>query len=248
MKNLFRLLLFPLAFIRLLLVLMVSFFFLFIVYIEYRISLRTGKYHFWSMRNWGKIVCWILGIKVEHNAPPTGGKYIIMPNHTSYLDILLIAAYSPSAFVAKAELKSWPILGQTLKAGHIITVNRKELSSLLNTMKRIRESVEGGMPVTVFPEGTTSKGPELLPFKNGSFKIAADLKVDIVPCAIVYHDKGDVWIGDDTFIAHFFRQMWQPVKKVKLFYGTPLQSEDYLQLKTATRKSIEQLLELTPKN
>ncbi|HPR60321.1 MAG TPA: 1-acyl-sn-glycerol-3-phosphate acyltransferase, partial [Prolixibacteraceae bacterium] len=117
MRIVLSVLFFPFTFLRFLLLILVSVFFVLTVLIEDKISGMTRKYNFWSMRNWGKAMLLILGIVVKRNKIGFPVKFIIMPNHRSYIDIFLLAAFSPSVFVAKEEIKSWPILGQAVKAG-----------------------------------------------------------------------------------------------------------------------------------
>ena len=115
-------------------------------------------------------------------------------------------------------------------------------SSLINTMKKIKESVSQGIPVTLFPEGTTYKGPLTKTFKNGSFKIAAETGIPVIPMAIQYKDREDAWVGDDTFLGHFFRQISKPVTHVEIQYGTPLILADYKELQAKTKESIDHML------
>ncbi|MBN2806551.1 MAG: 1-acyl-sn-glycerol-3-phosphate acyltransferase [Prolixibacteraceae bacterium] len=243
MKVFYRIVLFPLAFIRFVLLWLVTIFFALTVLFENRFYRRTGNFHFWSARNWGKTCLFILGLRCSKNTFPEIHRFILMPNHRSYLDIMVCAAYSSSAFVAKQEVKKWPVLGQALSANQSVLVKRGELKSLLNTMQAIKTSLEKGVSIILFPEGTTSYGPGILPFKSGSFKIAAELQVPVIPCAIHYLDPNMAWIGSDTLIPHFFRQFWQLSSEVKLRFGEPLISTDHHQLKAATKEQIIQMLE-----
>jgi 1-acyl-sn-glycerol-3-phosphate acyltransferase len=243
MKIFYRIVLFPLTFVRFVLLWLVTIFFAIAVVIENLLYKRSGNFNFWSSRNWGKTCLFILGLRCTKSAFPKTDCYILMPNHRSYLDIMVFAAYSPSAFVAKQEVKKWPVLGQALSASQAVLVNRSELKSLLNTMQSIKSSIEKGISITLFPEGTTSIGPGILPFKSGSFKIAADLQVPVIPCAIHYRDIGMAWIGSDALIPHFFRQFWQPTSMVNIQFGKPLVSSDHQKLKAEVKEQIIQMLE-----
>ena len=166
-----------------------------------------------------------------------------MPNHRSYIDIFIVAAFTPSAMVGKAELEKWPFgkIGQ--KITNSILVDRKNSRSMINTMNKIKASVNMGIPVTLFPEGTTYKGPLTKKFKNGSFKIAADAQISVIPMAIHFKDINDAWVDKDTFVGHIFRQMDKPITRVSLRYGAPLQNSDYKQLQQETKTSIENMLQ-----
>jgi 1-acyl-sn-glycerol-3-phosphate acyltransferase len=194
------------------------------------------------MQSWGKSIIFVCGIKVHKNKKPGAGNFIIMPNHRSYTDIFLVAAYSPAGFVAKAELMNWPLLKTGARLTNSIFVSRTDIKSLISTMHKIKSSVDKQIPVAIFPEGTTSKGPLTRPFKNGSFKIAADAKIPVIPMAIHYKDIKDSWIDNDTFVVHFLKQMSKPVTKVFICYGTPHYNSDYKILQKTTREQIDQML------
>ena len=173
---------------------------------------------------------------------PKQTNYILMPNHRSYLDIFVVGGLSPSGMVAKAELGNWPFLRMAMKTTGSVLVDRKDSKSLLGTMGKIKNSVTNGIPVTLFPEGTTYKGPLTKTFKNGSFKIASNTGIPVIPMAIEYRDKNDAWVDDDTFIAHFFRQMGKPITYVTIRYGSPLTDPDHEKLRNATKDQIENML------
>lgn len=242
MTPVWRIFFFPLTLTRFILILVVTLFFLITVQIEDKIARKTGRFNFWTSHNWGRTVLIILGFKLNKNSIIFPDQYILMPNHRSYIDIFLMTACSPSVFVAKAEIKRWPLIGQAAKASRMILVKRDDMKSLLGTMNKIKNSINNNIPVTVFPEGTTCKGPGLKPFKNGTFKIAAELNIPVIPCAIEYPDRNNSWVGTDSFVAHFFRQMWKPVSRVNIRFGTPIIEHEFSVLKDKTHQSIEAML------
>jgi len=166
-----------------------------------------------------------------------------MPNHRSYIDVFLMLAYSPSTIVGKAEILKWPVLGHAMKYGRTIIVNRGEMRSRIDTMRKIGESVMNGISVMIFPEGTTSKGPGILSFKKGTFNVAAELNIPIIPCAICYEDVDHAWVGDDSFVSHFFRQMWKPFSRVEVRFGDPICNNNFNVLKEETKLSIKSMLD-----
>jgi 1-acyl-sn-glycerol-3-phosphate acyltransferase len=194
------------------------------------------------MRTWGKSILFFLGIKIYRNEIPENQNFILMPNHRSYIDIFIVAALTPAAMVGKAELKKWPLGKLGVKVTSSILVDRSEIKSLLQTMNKIKETVNQGIPVILFPEGTTYKGPLTKPFKKGSFQIAAEANIPVIPMAIHYKDENDAWVGDDTFLPHFFRQMGKPITKVYLQYGTPVSGSDYKLIQLQTREQIDAML------
>lgn len=239
----FQIILFsPLALFRLLFTLVISALVVVIGWVWLQLFGFSRKLQNWSMHTWGKSILWLCGIKINKNQIPENPQFILMPNHRSYLDIFIVAALTPAAFVAKAELKKWPFLKTGAKLTNTIFVSRSELQSLIATMNKIKASVNQLIPVALFPEGTSYKGPLTKPFKNGSFKIAADSGIPIIPMAIHFKDENDAWVDDDTFVGHFFRQMGKPVTHVTIRYGKPLTSNNYKNLQQETRQQIDEML------
>ncbi len=195
------------------------------------------------MGTWGRSITFFLGIKIDRNELPKTNNFILMPNHRSYLDIFIVAGLTPSAMVGKAEIKKWPFGKLGAKVTNSILVNRTEMKSMLETLRKIKASVNQNIPVTLFPEGTTYKGPFTKPFKNGSFKIASDTGIQVIPMAIQYKDENDAWVGNDTFLGHFFRQMGKPFSKVFIRYGAPVSNSDYKVLQSNIKSQIDGMLE-----
>jgi 1-acyl-sn-glycerol-3-phosphate acyltransferase len=234
--------LFPLALIRLVFIAFMSAFVVFVGWfwlIFFGFSKRLQQ---WVMHTWGKSILFFCGIKIERNELPTIENFILMPNHRSYIDIFVVAALTPAAMVAKAELKKWPLGKLGIKITNSILVDRSEMKSLLKTMTKIKESVQNGIPIMLFPEGATHKGPLTKPFKNGSFQIAADAKIPVIPMAIHYKDIEDAWVGNDNFLSHFFRQMGKPFTKIYVMYGTAVFGSDYKQIQAETKRQIDSML------
>jgi 1-acyl-sn-glycerol-3-phosphate acyltransferase len=243
MKTARIILFFPLAFFRLLFILFVSAFVVVVGLVWLKLFGFSSKLQNWTFHTWGKSILFVCGIKVSCNEIPTHSHFILMPNHRSYLDIFIVAALTPAAFVAKAELKNWPFMKTGAKITNTIFVSRSELQSLISTMNKIKDSVKRGIPVVLFPEGTSFKGPLTKPFKNGSFKIAADSGIQVIPMAIHFEDENDAWVDDDTFVGHFFRQMGKPVTSVTIRYGSPLANNNYKVLQQKTREQIDIMLQ-----
>lgn len=242
MKTLRIIFLSPLALIRLFFVVFMSGYVVVIGWVWLRMFGFSQRLQQWVMRTWGRSITFFLGIKIDRNELPKNRNFILMPNHRSYLDIFIVAGLTPAALVGKAELRKWPFGRLGAKITNSILVDRKEISSLLITMNKIKQSVSQHIPVTLFPEGTTYKGPLTKPFKNGSFKIAADTEIPVIPMAIHYLDAEDAWVDKDTFVGHFFRQMGKPYSRVMIRYGEPVSDSDYRVLQEKVKYRIDTML------
>lgn len=106
---------------------------------------------------------------------PSDKAVLIVSNHIGTLDPWILASNLDVAFVAKSEMASWPLLGWVCRAVGIIFAHRKNVMKTTQTIDEIRSRMRSGVAVLVFPEGTTSDGTELLPFKTGGFEAISDM-------------------------------------------------------------------------
>jgi 1-acyl-sn-glycerol-3-phosphate acyltransferase len=242
MKTVRAIIFFPLALARLFLIVFFTFSLMLIGLRKLKKNGFSRELQIWAMHTWGTWILWAMGVKVEIKRQPEPANQIIMPNHRSYIDVPLIVKYNQGTLIGKVEVEKWPMAKAAIRITNPIMVDRSDLQSKVETMKKIKESIGNQVPVILFPEGTTYQGPLTKPFTNGSFKIAADVGIPVIPVAIHYIDPKDAWIGNDTFIGHFLRQMGKPQTKVIVHYGTPVVSSDYQTLKEQTKQQIEEML------
>jgi 1-acyl-sn-glycerol-3-phosphate acyltransferase len=228
-----------LAFIRLLLLFIISLTYLIIGLIIWNVSARNRNIARYVVQSWGRIALLILNVQVEVTGCKPDQNGILMPNHRGYLDVFIVLAYYPSTIVAKKELMRWPVIGHASALAGIIPVDRGSSGSLIQTMRRIEKEVRGGETVVLFPEGTTFIGPLTKPFKPGSFKIAFDTQTPVIPAAICYADENDAWVGDDLFIPHFFRQMGKWRTRAWFWFGEPITCSSFELLMNTTKEVID---------
>lgn len=180
---------------------------------------RSAQY----MQAWSATVLERLGVKVDRSGTPPPPGALIVANHRSYIDIAVIAAQTPCTFLAKAEVARWPVLGYGARRfANIVFVQRDSLASRSRSVARMRSILGAGVSVALFPEGTTWRGPGILPFRAGMFRLAAREGVPVVPVAIEYGDASDAWVDQDTFIGHFLRAFSKPRVAVKVCFGPVL--------------------------
>jgi 1-acyl-sn-glycerol-3-phosphate acyltransferase len=130
---------------------------------------------------------------------------MIVSNHVSWLDIFVINSLLPSRFVAKSEIRSWPVLGWLVAQAGTVFIARGNRRDLRHIFKGLVTSLEQGERVAFFPEGTTAAQGSLLPFHANLFEAAIDARVPVQPYALRYLDaKGEFhpaadFIGEMTF-------------------------------------------------
>ena len=135
---------------------------------------------------------WILGVSVECNgAVPDSG--LLVANHLSYLDIVFLAALRPCVFVSKKEVGAWPVFGTCAKLGGTIFVDRTRRSDVGGVSGQMRQALAEGLLIVLFPEGASSGGASVLPFKSALIEPALRLGCPITAAAIGYSlEKGSV--------------------------------------------------------
>ncbi len=194
-------------------------------------------------RSWAGWLLPHIGIvaKVEGQAPDY--PCIIMANHRSYLDPVVLMLDVLGYPVSKAEVANWPIIGYGARVSGVLFLKRENMSSRKKTLNGIAEKVREGFPVILFPEGTTHDRPQCVDLKRGGFQLAADQGFPIVPVMIEYGEIADYWIGNDTFLPHFFRRFGE--KKIRVFvrYGPACKGSDAKDLLDQTRVWIDQQLQ-----
>lgn len=137
-------------------------------------AFHRGRWAYEIPYLWERGTCFILRLKViREGAPNTGQQTIYMANHISYLDIPVIAGILKASFVAKAEVASWPVFGflSKLQQTAFIQRNRKDISVQRYALQNM---LAAGKSLIIFPEGTSSDGTNVLPFKSSLFSIAYD--------------------------------------------------------------------------
>lgn len=150
------------------------------------------------------------------SAPNEKKNYLILCNHLSYLDIFIISSFFPASFIASVdEVRNTFLLGKVTELSGGFFVERRKRSGLRAEIESISELLKMGINVALFPEGTTSNGERVLPFKTPLISIAQKAGTDILPLCIKYRRiNGEeinarnrdlvYYYGDMKFFDHFF--------------------------------------------
>jgi len=188
---------------------------------------RRNPYYFLAIeKRWARLLVKTMGIKLklEGEVPQEHG--LLVGNHRSYIDVILVPPLKPATFVAKSEVRKWPIVGFGCTVIKVIFVDRSSPESRKKTRSDIRDGVLDGLSVLVYPEGTTSMSPHLNLLKPGMFYVAADAGIPVIPVALEYQRPEDAWIGDDTFLPHFLKTFSNWRTHVTIRFGSPISASD----------------------
>jgi 1-acyl-sn-glycerol-3-phosphate acyltransferase len=173
-----------------------------------------------------KITNRFLGIRTIVNGELPRIQGLIVANHRSYFDPIVIVSHIHAYPVGKKEVASWPLIGYLCKISGVIFVERECQDSRQKTCDTIKKTLNAGYSVINFPEGTTHVLPTTVDFNYGSFKTATQIKAAIIPVAIDYKVKSDAFVNDDTFIPHFLKCFGKRITEIKITYFPPIYSED----------------------
>jgi lyso-ornithine lipid O-acyltransferase len=165
---------------------------------------------------------------------PTGG--LVVSNHLSYLDILFYASVMPCIFVSKSDVLQWPLFGILARCGGTIFVERTRVHGVNAPAQMIAEALKLEIPVILFPEGTSTDGSNVLPFRSALFEPAIAAKAPITPAAVGYSLRAGVeadlcYYGDTHFFPHLLSAMEREEIQAKIVF--PEESQIYSDRKMA---------------
>lgn len=145
-------------------------------------------------RFYHRTLCWLIGLKLRViGTPCQQPRTLYISNHSSWLDILVLGATLDARFVSKAEVADWPLIGWVSKLGRSVFVSRNR-GRTGSEAQELRARLEAGDSIILFPEGTTSDGARVLPFRSSFFSVA-DAAERIQPLAVVYDRLGGLPLG-----------------------------------------------------
>jgi lyso-ornithine lipid O-acyltransferase len=201
---------------------------------------------------WHRIVCRILGIRViVHGDPALARPLLLVSNHVSWTDINVLGTVKPLSFIAKSEVKDWPVFGWLARLQRTVFIDRNRKRDAGRQAQMIANRLVHQRDVIVlFAEGTTSDGTHLLPFKS-SLTGAADLArsaegtTAIQPVALAYTRQGGLplglarrietsWIGDVELMPHLMWLLKAPPIDVEVLFGEPIIVEGPLNRQAVT--------------
>jgi 1-acyl-sn-glycerol-3-phosphate acyltransferase len=181
-------------------------------------------------RRWCDSLLRIFGIRLEtlgdadHRAPGGRGR-LVVANHRGVIDVAILLRSFGGFMVSRADLARWPLVGAAARATGTIFVDRSDSMSGASVIRTIREQLDAGRTVTLFPEGTTFPGDEVRPFHAGAFLAALRRNVDVVPVGIAYQTGSKAAFVDETFPQHLSKMASADPSHVALAVGAPIPAE-----------------------
>lgn len=156
-----------------------------------------------------------MGIEVKAQGLQQMPHGLIVCNHLSYIDVLILAALKPACFVTSVEIKETPVLGQICQLAGCLFVERRSRQNLSQEVAELSYALKTGIPVLIFPEGTSTNGEEVLRFRRPLFQAALDAQVPVVALSLNYleldgayvnkHNRDKIcWYGEMSFLPHLW--------------------------------------------
>lgn len=194
---------------------------------------------------WHRGVCWMFGIKVDIiGAPESSHPVMFVSNHISYLDIPVIGSVVKASFVAKSEVADWPLFGPLSKIAQTVFVKRASKDAFKDN-NALKDTLMTGRNVILFPEGTSSNGQQVLPFKSTLFALAThdealakDLVIQPFTVKLISADRMDAvgnkdiydlyaWYDDMTLAPHLWTLAHKKGAHIELHFHPSLKAADY---------------------
>jgi 1-acyl-sn-glycerol-3-phosphate acyltransferase len=188
-----------------------------------RVRWRNLVVHFWA-----KMLAQIFGLRITVNGRPPQTPFFLVSNHLSYIDVIVFFTQVHCIFVAKAELQSWPVFGFLAKSANTLFINRNSKKDIPRVNALIEQAMHESDGVLIFPEGTSTAGSEVLPFKSPLLEYAAERNFPVSFASLHYHTAPPeapaslsvCWWGDMTFGSHFIEFLKLSKIEATIEFGT----------------------------
>lgn len=186
---------------------------------------RNRDTHEFLLMYWSRLVCFSCGLKVYVHGVKPASPVLLVANHVSWLDIPIIHSLMLAGFVAKSEIKNWPILGWVTLAGDTLFLKRGSAESRKGVLTQIKNRLKTQRSVAVFPEGTVTDGSYLRTFHRQLIHAAIETETPVFPVAIKFINKDGSrndqvgFLNDEFFLTHVWRILSLPNSTVEIHCG-----------------------------
>jgi 1-acyl-sn-glycerol-3-phosphate acyltransferase len=221
--------------------------------IQALLMVLPGQAHRSFARFYFRALAWMMGLRIQVvGGHAHGGSVLFVSNHSSWLDVVALGAALDAGFVAKREVGEWPVVRTVARLGRTVFVSRTRTGTK-GEAGLIRERLAAGDNIILFPEGTTSDGGRVLPFRS-AFLSVADSARTVQPVSVVYDRLGGLpacrrdrplfaWYGDMDLASHFWRLARRAKSRVTVVLHTPLDAKDWPDRKALTAACAEVVAE-----
>jgi 1-acyl-sn-glycerol-3-phosphate acyltransferase len=205
------------------------------------------------VRIWARAVARLIGLRCDVEGAPPRAPVLLVSNHLSYVDVLVLLRVWSGVFVAKSEVAGWPGFGPLARLVGTLFVDRRRKRELPGVIDAMARRLRAGGSVLFFPEATSSPGERVLPFRAPLFEAAILSRVAVAPAALHYEVEGAAdpaeavcWWGPMTFPDHLYRLLRLRGVRATLCFGSErFLAEDRELLALAAQRGVESLFRPT---
>jgi 1-acyl-sn-glycerol-3-phosphate acyltransferase len=170
-----------------------------------------------------------------------GASVLLVSNHCSYLDVPVLGSILPVRFTPKQDVRSWPVIGYLCKLSNCVFIDRRRSQTSANK-KNLENALQSGVPVSIFPEGTTNDGFAVEPFRSSYFSIAhappPGVEVMVQPVTVRYvqtdgsqlsREEMDriAWYGDAEFASHLWHFLQSSGAMAEVTFHPPVEGRSF---------------------
>lgn len=207
------------------------------------------RWNGWIFRRWGRLFLRILGVRVTTHGRPPAAPFFLVANHLSYVDIPLIASHTDAAFISKAELETWPAMGLISRWAGTVFIDRSLKRDIPRVLSEVKNRLELGQGVVLFPEGTSSAGAKVCAFRPSVLEVPARGQLPVSWATLAYRTPAGenpahlavCWWGDMTFFDHFYALLGiRSFEAIVTFGDQPITAPDRKQLSARLHAAISE--------
>ena len=183
---------------------------------------------------WARAMLRCLGVELQVvGTPPVTGPMLLVANHISWLDVLVLHAARHCRFVSKSDVKHWPLVGTLATGGGTLYIERASRRDAMRVVHRMAQALKDGDILAVFPEGTTGDGQTLLPFHANLIQAAISAHAPVQPVVLRFVDgrtgarsRAMSYVGDESLLGSLWRTLCARQLRAVVTYGEPQYATD----------------------
>ncbi len=190
------------------------------------------RWRYGVMRAWSRALVRIASIEIAVEGPIPRPPFLLVANHLSYVDIIVLSAAAPVSFVAKKEVAKWPFFGTLSRLQRTVYIDRERRHSTGKERDEISERLKEGGMIVLFPEGTSHTGREILPFRSSYFAAVHDPDIPVIPVTLAYTARWGLpllqrevpryaWYGDMDLPPHLWNAVAEGPLTVEVIFHEP---------------------------